>query len=145
MMSEKEVFGEVEDPILIEAPIEPPYARGQLPEVVTPGVQRVVPRQPVEWNAKYRFRDDPKSKWRDCRFADISSAGGGLRLFGVTAEEAEGRPIDVLVQLSGEVRSTVPTKKKSMKNDVRVGVEFVDIAGDAAKFVEELRRRGVRW
>lgn len=112
-MSEKEVFGEVEDPILIEAPIEPPYARGQLPEVVTPGVQRVVPRQPVEWNAKYRFRDDPKSKWRDCRFADISSAGGGLRLFGVTAEEAAGRPIDVLVQLSGEVRSLSRRKRRA--------------------------------
>ncbi|HLX78262.1 MAG TPA: hypothetical protein VKR27_05205 [Acidimicrobiales bacterium] len=105
-------------------------------------VQRAVPRQPVEWNAKYRFQDSPpEERWRDCRIADISTAGVRLRLFGIKPEEAEGRGIDLLVQLSGGVRNTVP----GMKKDVQVGVEFVELSGEAAKFVDSLKRSDFRW
>jgi len=104
-------------------------------------LRRSVPRQPVDWNAKYRLHDGPAERWRACRVADISPAGSGLRLFGISADEAEGRAIDVLVELTGEVRNIVP----SMKQDVRVGIEFVDLSGDAAQFVQSMRHSRVRW
>jgi hypothetical protein len=105
-------------------------------------VQRAVPRQPVEWSAKYRFQDSPpEERWRDCRIADVSTAGVRLRLFGIKPEEAEGREIDLLVQLSGGVRNIEP----GMKKDVQVGVEFVELSGEAARFVDSLKRSDFRW
>ena len=119
---------------MLKAPIE---RRGADPT----RLQRAVPRQPVEWKAKYRFHDGPAEQWRECRVADISTAGSGLKLFGVTPEEVEGREIEVLVHLSGEVRNTVA----GMKKEVRAGVEFLNLSGEAATFVDSLRRSHLRW
>jgi len=103
--------------------------------------RRAVPRQPVNWNARYRFTDDPATSWRICRVADVSTAGAGLRLFGITPDEPQDRQIEVLVQLRGEVRNSVP----GTNNDVRAGVEFEELTGDAASFVESLRTSTIRW
>src|SRR5579862_1018999 len=103
--------------------------------------QRAVPRQPVDWIARFRFRNDPSGQWYECRVSDISTAGAGLKLFGVDPEELDGRKIDVQVQLSGEVRNVVT----GMKRDVRVGVEFLELGGDSAKFIDSLRRTNTRW
>jgi len=103
--------------------------------------QRAVPRQPVDWVARFRFRNDPSGQWYECRVSDISTAGAGLKLFGIEPEKLEGRKIDVQVQLSGEVRNIVT----GMKKDVRIGVEFLDLGGDSAKFVDSLKRTNTRW
>ena len=107
----------------------------------TTKLQRAIPRQPVDWNARYRFNDEPAGPWRICRVADISTAGVGLRLFGITPDEPEDRPIEVLIQLRGEVRNTLP----GTNNDVRAGVEFGSLSGDAASFVDSLKRSDIRW
>ena len=104
-----------------------------------PKLQRAVPRSPVDWDAKYRFYDDPAGQWRDCRISDISTAGVRLKLFDITAEEMEGRRVEV--QLCGDVRHT----ETGMKKDVRAGIEFVDLAGDSAHFVDSLKRSDTQW
>ena len=107
----------------------------------SPKLQRAVPRQPVDWEARYRFRNDPSGQWHDCRISDISTAGAGLKIFDVSPEQIERRTIYVQVQLCGKVRNVVT----GMKKDVRVGIEFVDLAGDAANFVDSLKRSDARW
>ena len=104
-------------------------------------LQRAVPRQPVDWEARYRFRNDPAGTWHECRISDISTAGAGLMIFDVESEELEGRNLVVQVQLSGEVRNVVT----GMKKDVRVGIEFVDLEGDSAIYVDSLKRSKARW
>ncbi|HLX78792.1 MAG TPA: hypothetical protein VKR27_07895 [Acidimicrobiales bacterium] len=114
------------------ASIEPP-ATNQL--------QRAIPRQPVDWTAKYRFHDDPKDEWRDCLISDISAAGFGLRLFDTSLEEVDGHKVELQVQLCGDVRNSAA----GLDNDVRVGIELVDLAEDAASFVDSLKRSRTRW
>jgi|SRR5579862_8408449 len=116
-------------------------AAGDKPPAETKKLRRAVPRQPVDWNAKYRFQYDPVGEWRDCLVTDISTAGCGLRVFGLTAEEVQTRRIDVLVQLRGDVRNTA----EGTENDLRLGVEFIDLAGDAANYMASLKRTGTRW
>ena len=104
-------------------------------------LQRAVPRQPVDWEARYRFRNDPARQWHECRVSDISTAGAGLKIFDVEPQEIEGRKIDVQVQLSGEVRNVVT----GMKKDLRVGIEFFELGADSAKFIDSLKRSDTRW
>jgi len=42
--------------------------------------RRSVPRQPVDWVARFRLHEDPTGYWRACRISDISTAGAGLKL-----------------------------------------------------------------
>jgi len=109
------------------------------PEATQP--RRSMPRQPVDWMGRYRLQGDPAGYWRACRIADISTAGAGLRLFGVKREEVEGRTIDLSVQLSGDVRNIVD----GTDNDLRVGIEFADLMGDSVNYVESLKRSATRW
>jgi len=104
-------------------------------------LKRTVPRQPVDWKAKYRFQDEPEGYWRTCRLSDISPMGLGLRMFGVTPEDVHNERLEVIIQLSGDVRNAVA----GMDNDVRVGIELVELATDAAKFVDSLKRSDARW
>src|SRR5579863_3304110 len=104
-------------------------------------LKRTVPRQPVDWKAKYRFQDEPEGYWRTCRLSDISPMGLGLRMFGVTPEDVHNERLQVIIQLSGDVRNAVA----GMDNDVRVGIELVELATDAAKFVDSLKRSDARW
>jgi hypothetical protein len=105
-------------------------------------LRRAIPRQPADWPGRYRFRDDPKGRWRDCSVSDISTAGGRLRLFDTTPDEAaSGGQIEVSVQLHGDIRHTAPGEKK----DVSVGVEFVELTEDAESSVQALKSTGTRW
>jgi hypothetical protein len=105
-------------------------------------LRRAIPRQPADWPGKYRFRDDPERRWRDCAVSDISTAGGRLRLFHSTPDEAaSGGQIEVLVQLYGDIRNTVPGKN----NDVSVGIEFVGLTDEAESAVQALKSTGTRW
>lgn len=104
-------------------------------------LRRTVPRLPVDWTARYRLHGDPMGHWRPCRITDISSAGAGLRLFGVTPDVVEGRKIEVSVQLCGEVRHAGP----GTDNDVRVGIAFVDLGDEVETFVDALKRSSRRW
>jgi len=116
-------------------------ARDSTPSQDTPQFRRAVPRQPVDWVARFRLHDDPTGYWRACRISDISTAGAGLKLFGVSSEDLDGRTIDVSVQLVGEVRNTV----EGTDNDTRVGIEFVDLAADPSSYVESLKHSETRW
>ncbi len=103
-------------------------------------LRRTVPRQQASWNAMCRFRDDPEGEWRDCLMYDISSAGCGLRVFGLTPEEVHGRKLDVVIHVSGDVRNATA----GMKDDLRIGIEFIGFEGDA-NFFESLDRSDTRW
>src|SRR5579862_6238174 len=126
---------------LIEQFVSTPDAPPVQVEPPPDPMRRAIPRQPVDWVARYRLQDDATGYWRACRIADISTAGAGLRLFGVTREEVEGRTIDLSVPLGGEVRNTV----EGADNDLRVGIEFVDLIGDSVNYVESLKRSDRRW
>ncbi|HLX78265.1 MAG TPA: PilZ domain-containing protein [Acidimicrobiales bacterium] len=104
-------------------------------------LRRSVPRQPVAWTAKCRLRGDPDGEWRVCLISDISPAGAGLRLAGVTPGEVKSRGIEVMIQLGGEVRNA----NQELEDVVRIGIEFADISGDAADFLDSLKRSGTRW
>lgn len=133
--------------ILLDPSKTPPESRRVAPPVRPNGasssreLQRAVPRQPVDWEARYRFRNDPSGQWHECRVSDISTAGAGLMLFDAEAEDLEGRDLVVQVQLNGSVRNVVT----GMKRDVRVGIEFGDLQGDSASYVDALKRSRDRW
>jgi|SRR5579863_5975039 PAS domain-containing protein len=102
---------------------------------------RVAPPPPVVWDAVYRLHDDPGGQWRECRVSDISSTGARLKFFDITAEQMEGRRVEVQVQLFGDVRDT----ESGMKRDVRAAIEFVDPAADPAGSVDSLKHLDTRW
>ena len=104
-------------------------------------LKRIIPRQPTDWFGTYRIDGDPEQRWRWCRVLDVSTQGAGLELFDTTPEAAgEGRII-VSVQLRGAVRDAVALPNKL----VRVGMEFTDLTGAAASYVESLHDLGARW
>jgi len=103
-------------------------------DVEPPQLLRYLPRHPIDWVVRFRLQGDMPGSWRACRISDISSAGAGMRIFGVTREALEGATIDISVQLCGEVRNIVD----GTEDDLRVGVEFVDPLGDSVDYVESL-------
>lgn len=106
----------------------------------TPLPRRTVPRQPVNWNATYQFRDE-QGEWRLCVVSDISATGAGLHLVNAMPEPQEGQRVDIVVKLSGIVRNRAAGTNRGL----RVGIEFEDVSGEAWSFVQSLRDSGVRW
>lgn len=104
-------------------------------------LRRSLPRHPVDWVVRFRLQDDAPGYWRACRISDITTAGAGMRVFGVTREQLEGATIDISVQLCGEVRNIVD----GADDDFRVGIEFVDLLGDSVDYIESVKRSDIRW
>ncbi|HWD24934.1 MAG TPA: hypothetical protein VG368_05690 [Acidimicrobiales bacterium] len=71
---------------------------------------------------------------------DISTAGTGVELFGTTPGEADERRIILSIELVGDVRNTVTTE-----NSLRTGIEFDNVAGEAAAYITSIKNLGTRW
>ncbi len=104
-------------------------------------LRRVLPRQLTDWEGRYMIEGEPDAPWRACRVVDISSAGAGMELLGVTADEAEGRHLLVAVHLRAAVKNTGPRRDGTL----RVGTQFVDLTEPAASYIASLTRLGAYW
>ena len=103
-------------------------------------LRRKVPRQPAEWYGTYEYDFDTFGAPRRCRVLDISAAGAGLQLLDTSLEETMDRLVIVSLELQGDMRNAVPWED----NSVRVGIEFPELAGNAAFYVKSLRNSGPR-
>lgn len=113
-----------------------------VPERRTPPPhRRILPRQPTSWAGRYAFEDDPDRVWRPCRVVDVSSAGAGVELAGVTEEQVRGHRLVVEVELRGDVRNSAATRA----GGVRVGLQFAELGDGADVYVESLADIDARW
>ena len=114
---------------------------GNVPTSTQQKLRRLLPRQFADWRGWYMIEGDPKQRWRECRVADISSAGAGLELRDATPEEIDGRRIILAVQLTAEVRYT----REGNDDQLRVGTQFVDLSDAERAYISSLVDSGTRW
>jgi hypothetical protein len=103
--------------------------------------RRAVDRQLAEWVGRYRVDGDPENRWRYCRIVDISSAGAALDLADANPEEIANREIVVEVFLRGDVRHS----QLGDDEQVKVGVQFVDLSDNERSHLDQLRALRVGW
>jgi hypothetical protein len=84
---------------------------------------------------------DPEERWRDCRVLDVTPAGAGLRLVGATPEETAGRRIVLVVRLRGDVRYARPEGN----DELRAGVQFVELTNAERIYLQSLADLAARW
>ena len=104
-------------------------------------LRRILPRQFADWRGKYLFEDEPHQRWRDCRVLDVSSAGAGLELQGLVADEAVGSRILLAVHLRGELRNSEPTSSGRL----RAGVQFINLTADEREYLDSLAELQATW
>ena len=103
--------------------------------------RRLLPRQFTDWRGRYVIEGDPERRWRDCRIVDISSAGAGLELLDATPEETNGQRILLAVQLKGEVRHV----EEGRSDELRVGMQFVELTEEERVYLASLAALDARW
>jgi PilZ domain len=103
-------------------------------------MRRLHPRQYTDWTGEFAFKDEPDT-WRPCRVVDVSSAGAGVQLEDVTAEEIEGRDIMVRLQLEGQVRHASDTGDRSAK----AGMEFTEVTEQMRQYLATLSTLQIHW
>ena len=103
-------------------------------------LRRILPRQFADWRGKYLFEDEPEQRWRDCRVLDVSSAGAGLELQGLDADDSVGSRILLAVHLRGELRNTEPTTS----GHLRAGIQF-NLTPDEREYLDSLAELQATW
>ena len=103
--------------------------------------RRILPRQFTDWRGRYMIEGDPQECWRECRVVDISSAGAGLELIDATPEETEGKHIILDVQLKGQVRHV----REGSRDELRVGMQFVELTDPEHAYLKFLAELDGRW
>jgi hypothetical protein len=86
------------------------------------------------------IEDDPTQRWRECRLVDISAAGAGLELLDATPEETQGRRITLALELKAEVRYT----REGSDEELRVGIQFVELTDAECAYIAHLAELGTR-
>jgi hypothetical protein len=104
-------------------------------------LRRILPRQFADWRGKYLFEDEPEQRWRDCRVLDVSSAGAGLELQGLDADDSVGSRILLAVHLRGELRNTEPTTS----GHLRAGIQFINLTPDEREYLDSLAELQATW
>jgi hypothetical protein len=95
--------------------------------------QRLTPREPVGWIARYLVIARPGGGWHDCRVIDVSHSGAALELFGFAPRKLTDLRVELRrtgpdhfgLQLHGEMRSMGPGTTKS---GLRVGIEWRELS-----------------
>ena len=104
-------------------------------------LRRILPRQVADWREKYLFEDEPEQRWRDCRVLDVSPAGAGLELQGLSTDESVGSRILLAVHLRGDLRSAQPTSS----GRVRAGIKFVNLTTGEREYLDSLAELQATW
>lgn len=103
-------------------------------------MKRLHPRQYTDWRGRFAFKDEP-DEWRPCRIVDISSAGAGIHLEEVTAEEVEDREIVIRLELQGQVRHASDVAEGSAK----AGLEFTELSEQMRVYLASFSSLQIHW